>query len=91
MLPIMSDEVREARRLARVEIGAALVWPLVIGFLWIASPGGFRPVFYERPWFADALPWIASFAYLIGLAWMVRIYRTSHLEPETSNWRFRLD
>jgi hypothetical protein len=31
----------------------------------------------------------ACAAYFAGLRGMVRIYRTSHLEPETSNWRYR--
>lgn len=85
----MSDEVREARRLARVEIGATLVWPLLIGFLWVAAPAGFRPMFYRQPWSADVLPWIAWGVYLVGLAWMIWIYRTSHLEPEPPAWRYR--
>jgi hypothetical protein len=85
----MTDEVREARRLARVEIGATLVWPLIIGFLWVATPGGFGQMSHQRPWYNDALPWIAWGVYLVGLAWMIRIYRTSHLEPEPTGWRYR--
>ena len=85
----MSDEVREARRLARVEIGVTLVWPLLIAFMWVAAPGGFGPMFYERPWYKDALPLLACGVYLMGLAWMIRIYRTSHLEAEPPPWRYR--
>jgi hypothetical protein len=84
----MSDEVREARRLARVEIGAALVWPLLIGFLWVASPGFTGSSLY-RPWFGDAPLCFGCAMYATGLAWMIRIYRTSHVEPETSSWRYR--
>jgi hypothetical protein len=90
MLRVMRPEVREARRLARAEIGAALVWPLLIGFLWVASPGFTGRSLY-RPWYGDAPFWIACAMYALGLAWMIRIYRTSHVEPETSSWRYRDD
>ena len=84
----MTDEVREARRLARVEIGSALSFPVLIAFLWITAPGfpGHSPY---RPLYADAPVWIAVVIYAIGLAWMLRIYRTSHLEPEPTGWRSR--
>ena len=46
-------------------------------------------MFYEPPWYETAVPWVAIGLYAIGLAWMIRIHRTSHLEPETSSWRYR--
>ena len=85
----MRDDVRAARALGRQMIGAALTLPLLLGFLWIASPGGIEPIFYEPPWYETALPWVAIGLYAVGLAWMIRIYRTSHLEREPSDWRYR--
>ena len=84
---VMSDEVRKARRLARVEIGSALSFPLLIGFEWIAKPGFMGESLY-RPWYGDAPLWIAGAIYAFGLAWMIRIYRTSHLEPEPPPWQY---
>ena len=84
----MTNEVREARRLARAEFGITLVWPLLIGFLWVAQPG-FMGGPYHEPGLLESLPWVAWSVYFVGLAWMIRIYRTSHLEPEPPPWRYR--
>jgi len=70
-------------------LGVALVLPVLVGFLWLASPGDIGPMFYEPPWYETAVPWVAIGLYAIGLAWMIRIHRTSHLESETSSWRYR--
>ena len=88
----MREDVRAARVLGRHMIGAALALPVLVAFLWVAAPGGIEPMFApEPPWYAIALPWAAVGVYLIGLGWMIRIHRTSHLEPETSSWRYRGD
>jgi len=88
----MREDVRAARVLGRQMIEAALALPLLAGFLWVATPGGPSPMFAPGPpWYAAAVPWLAVGLYLVGLAWMVRIHRTSHLEPETSSWRYRDD
>jgi len=88
----MREDIRAARLLGRQMIEAALALPLLAGFLWLATPGGPSPMFApEPPWYAAAVPWLAVGLYLVGLAWMVRIHRTSHLEPETSSWRYRDD
>jgi hypothetical protein len=70
-----------------------LLGPLV-AFLWIPQSGIMDPTFgLEMPIFGfppRMTPLIAALgAYLTGLAWMIRIYRTSHLEPEMSGWRYR--
>ena len=86
----MREDVRAARRLGRLMIGAALALPVLVAFLWVAAPGGIEPMFApEPPWYAIALPWAAVAVYLIGLGWMIRIHQTSHLEPETPSWRYR--
>ena len=88
----MREDIRAARLLGRQMIEAALALPLLAGFLWVATPGGPSPMFApEPPWYAAAVPWLAVGLYLVGLAWMVRIHRTPHLEPETSSWRYRDD
>jgi hypothetical protein len=85
----MREEVRVARRVGRSMIGASVVCPILIGFLWVAQPALSGGMFYVEPWCATALPFAAWGVYLFGLAWMIGIYRTSHLEPETTNWRYR--
>jgi hypothetical protein len=85
----MREDVRAARTLGRQIIGVALVLPVLVGFLWLASPGGIEPMFYEPPWYEAVLPWVAIGLYGTGLTWMIRIHRTSHLESETSSWRYR--
>ena len=86
----MREDIRAARLLGRQMIEAALALPLLAGFLWVATPGGPSPMFApEPPWYAAAVPWLAVGLYLVGLAWMVRIHRTSHLESERSSWRDR--
>jgi len=88
----MREDIRAARLLGRQMIEAALALPLLAGLLWVATPGGPSPMFApEPPWYAAAVPWLAVGLYLVGLAWMVRIHRTSHLEPESSSWRYRDD
>ena len=84
----MRDDVREARELGRLMIGWVLMVPILAVFLWFAQPG-FMGGGWAEPWYVTVLPWAAWAVYLIGLAWMIRIHRNSHLEPETSSWRYR--
>jgi hypothetical protein len=79
---------RTARRMARLLIGAALLMPILMLIASIAQPGSFSPMFYEPPWFAAALPWVAAAVYLFGLGWMIRIYRADP-EPDPQTWRYR--
>ena len=84
--------VRAARRLDRFIIGiSALAFPIVLA---VSAPDfpvpmlpGTVPVL-EVP-IAFLLQVAAVIAYIVGLAWMVRIHRTSHLEPAGSRWRYR--
>jgi len=85
----MREDVRAARALGRRLIAAAFALSLLLAFLWVASPGGVEGMSYQTPWYAALVPLVAVGTYLTGLVWMIRIYRTSHLEPETSSWRYR--
>jgi hypothetical protein len=86
----MREDVRAARLLGRQMIGAALALPLLPALMLVAAPAGPTPMFAaEPPWYAVAVPLAAVGVYLTGLIWMIRIHRTSHLEPETSSWRYR--
>ena len=87
------NDLRAARRLGRVMIGtSALVFPV---FLWLALPGYFQVTSGSMTSIVGSVPddllvLIAGcLAYFVGLAWTIRIFRTSHVESETSSWRYR--
>jgi hypothetical protein len=69
-------------------ITLAVFLGVLMVFLWIATPGSIGGMFYQPTWLERALPSIGWAAYLVGLAWMTRIYRS---RPETSrtDWRYR--
>jgi hypothetical protein len=85
-------DVREARRVGRTMIAiSAAAFPVVS----VLVTDGFA-----APMFAPGVPVlgvpaaflfqvVAVAAYVVGLVWMIRIYRTSHLEPNGSSWRYR--
>ena len=88
---LVRHDVREARRLGRIMIGlSAVAFPSAL----VVLPG-FDPTFggvlSVIPGVPDELTVLitGSMAYLVGLAWMTRIYRTSHLEPDAPSWRYR--
>jgi arginine exporter protein ArgO len=81
--------VRAARQMARLLLGAAIVLPVVLFLAGVARPAGFEPMFNVSRWYAELLPWVGAAAYVVGLGWMIRIYRRSHLEPDASYWRYR--
>ena len=85
----MREDVRRARTLAQMMLVLAVAMAFLALFLWIAAPGGPSPMSYEPPWHQPALPMAGAAMYLIGLTWMIRIYRRSHLEPDASYWRYR--
>ena len=89
---VARHDVREARRLGRIMIGlSALAFPST----WVLLPDRFDPMFVEATSLLPGVPdeltvLIAAWTpYLVGLAWMIRIYRASHLEAEASSWRYR--
>lgn len=80
-------ELAAARRLARALLITAIAMPAVVVVSWVLDPGGFRAP-YEPPWYLIALPWAGAVGYLVGLGWMIRIYRTDP-EPDQPTWRYR--
>ena len=66
--------------------------PLML-FLWVGAPGGPTPMFEPspifEPWYVEALTWAGAAGYLVGLGWMIRIYRANP-EPGERTWRYRL-
>ena len=56
-------------------------------FLWIAMPSMGGPMLMEEPplW-VQLLPGAGYLGQIVGLAWMVRIYRTDP-EPDQHAWR----
>ena len=81
-------DIAAARRLARSMLAAAIALPFFVVLLWVMQPGGTQPMFNEPPWYQVALPWAGAADYLLGLVWMVRIYR-ANLEPGETTWRYR--
>jgi hypothetical protein len=80
----MREDVARAQGLARAMITLVVFLGVLMLFLWIAAPGHMGSG--EPPWYATPLP--GTGMYLLGLAWMVRIYLS---RPETSrtDWRYR--
>jgi hypothetical protein len=84
----MREDVARAQETARAMIAIVLLFGGLVFFLWIAAPGFSSGMFYEPTWHEIALPWVGWVLYLVGLGWMIRIYRS---RPETSraDWRYR--
>jgi NADH:ubiquinone oxidoreductase subunit K len=82
---MVHDGQRGTRR-ARALIGLAIGFGLGTLYIVVAAPGSFDPMFMS--WWAIALPVVAVASYVIGLGWMVRIYR-AHTEPGERTWRYR--
>ena len=64
-----------------------LAFRLLVGltmFMWVAAPGYMGPM--PEPGWADHIPIAAVIGQIVGLAWMVRIYRADP-EPDQHAWR----
>jgi hypothetical protein len=72
----------------RIEIGAAIGFGAVAGAVELLQPTYIGPMFETPPsdaWLTS-LPVFGVLAYLLGLAWMIRIYRADP-EGHASWWR----
>jgi hypothetical protein len=79
--------VRAAHRLSRILLAVTIAMPLFLLAGLVLQPGGPTPMF-NSPWYADPLPWAGAAAYVVGLGWMIRIYRADP-EPGERTWRYR--
>jgi hypothetical protein len=88
----MRPEVRQAHETGRFMLAFALGLPFVGLVLWIASPGTMGHGLFT-PKVAgieiETLLYLAAAAgYLVGLGWMIRIYRAGPEDGERT-WRYR--
>jgi hypothetical protein len=74
--------------LIRLELAAAIGPPAVIGALFLLAPDTSGPMFRSPPdpLFASSIIALGIALYLIGLVWMLRIYRADP-EAHPSSWR----
>jgi hypothetical protein len=77
------------RAVAKHMIIFAVLLPVAILLAWVAQPGHMGGGMFDAPpWYEVALPWAGAIGYLVGLGWMIRIYRADP-EPEEPTWRYR--
>jgi hypothetical protein len=89
-LPLWRWDGLRGKALARAMIVFAALLPLVALIGLVAQPGNMGGgMFNAPPWYAVALPWAGAIGYLVGLGWMIRIYRADP-EPAQPTWRYRL-
>jgi hypothetical protein len=82
------DDLAAARRMARALLIVAIAMPFAVLILSVMQPGGSTPMLYEPPWYEAAVLGAGAAGYLLGLAWMIRIYRADP-EPGERTWRYR--
>jgi hypothetical protein len=90
----LSDLERRRRRLARahimirLELVIAVAAAVVAGFLYVAAPRGYEPMFLRPSLFEQLLPFGAIVGTIFGFVWMVRLSRA---DPEAGDrtWRYR--
>ena len=78
------------RRFARFLLAIAIVLPAILGALVLMAPATSGPIFVEPPdlTITGTILVLGILAYVVGLAWMVRIYRADP-EAHASFWRSR--
>ena len=86
----MTGQGLRGREIARVMIVIAIAIPVLLGLLVMSAPntmGGGMQTGDPGP-LGTVLIGVAILAYVVGLAWMVRIYRADP-EAHVSFWRSR--
>jgi protein-S-isoprenylcysteine O-methyltransferase Ste14 len=80
-------KARRGREIARVLVTAVLVLLAFVAFLFLNMPNTIGPLFEPRltDWI---VPGLGILGILVGLGWMVRIFRADP-EPDSSAWRYR--
>jgi hypothetical protein len=61
---------------------------LYTAFLYVSAPGFIGPMLPEPPVWSYAFAAIGVLGLIVGLVWMVRIYRGDP-EPDQHAWRYR--
>jgi hypothetical protein len=86
------ERLRAARRLARLELLVGFASALLFAFLFVAKPGFTGGGWRSESWIVRAAPdapvVVGVVGVILGLAWMVRIYRGDP-EPDMRSWRYR--
>ena len=86
----MDDDRTPGWLLARLELAIAVVAVLIIPIWFVTQPDALVPVSVSarsEPW-VNVLPLAAEIAMLLGLAWMIRIWRGPTREVPPA-WRYR--
>lgn len=78
---------RRGRLISQLLITVALTTVAIAAFLWVAAPGGIGPMFADRTG-ETIIVLIGVAGAIVGLAWMIRIYRADP-EPDPHAWRYR--
>jgi hypothetical protein len=78
------SELQASRAFARGLLMVALALPVIVLIVLVLRPGTIG----HEPWYLTALPWAGGLGYLVGLAWMIRIYRADP-EAGATTWRYR--
>ncbi len=72
---------------ARVELAIAVGATLIPGLLFFGAPGYSGGMFYEPGLLEQLLPWVGVGGVVIGLIWIIRIFR-GNLEGVERTWRY---
>jgi hypothetical protein len=75
-----------ARFATQAELLIGLEVTLLTGFLYVAAPRGFSPMFYEPPWMEWLVP-AAPVVSLLAWVWMLRLSRPQP-EADKRSWRY---
>jgi hypothetical protein len=82
-----TEDALAGRWMARHLLAIAVALPFLVLIAWVVQPGSISGM-YDPPWYVSALPWAGAAGYLLGLGWMIRIYRADP-EPGERTWRYR--
>jgi protein-S-isoprenylcysteine O-methyltransferase Ste14 len=81
-------KARRGREIARGLVTAVLVLLAFVACLFLSMPNTMGGGFFEPSLTEWILPGLGVLGILLGLAWMVRIFRADP-EPDSSAWRYR--
>ena len=75
--------------LTRIEFATAFLLPGAVALLWLSAPQSVGPPMFDgaMPWVGPVILGIGAALWLIGLLWMIRVYRGPRDEPPP--WRYR--